>query len=559
VNGSLYWVESSPRTGGTRVVSWSPAAELQTLEPLVGSSLHAYGGGVYAITGDGAWIVFASDGYAGSADGRRSSDDPFGSDGDLWFGAGRLWIVRETGDADALLSADPASGRTAVVHRAAFIGAPQALEGRLAWVQWDAAVMPWDDAEIWVADLRDDAIADTIRVAGGPDESAIQPQWGPDGWLYFVSDRSGWWNLYRWRDGETVPVATMAAECAQAPWEAGYRSYTFLTGGRIGVIVQDGPRHRLAVIDQGDVRFLETPYTSFKPYLCANSDRMAVIGSSPTRPQQVALVATTGVASIEVISGNGLDEEIDHVVVPQVITVPADGRVITALVYEALGADVAPVIVRVHPGPTHHSELRLDWEVQYFTSRGFTVVDVDYRGSTGYGRAYRKALDGRWGQADVDDCSAVARHLIDGGSAMPGAVFITGASAGGYTAIRAVARADTPFALAAARSAIVDPVRWQHTAPRFQRPHAAILAHGDSMIKAAAVRRPVLLVHGVEDPIAPVTDAFELADALRQRNLLVELLELPGVGHYITGDALIRTLEAELAAYSTVLAGLKRN
>jgi dipeptidyl aminopeptidase/acylaminoacyl peptidase len=351
----------------------------------------------------------------------------------------------------------------------------------------------------------------------------------------------------------------MPAECASAPWEAGYRSYAFLPGGRIGLAVQDGPLHRLAVVDKGYVVWLDTPFTSIKPYLAALGDRLAVIGSSPTRAQQVAVVSTDGSGNIEVVRDSPVRTEgAAQLTEPQVTQVATVGGPITAIVYPAPGPGPAPLIVRVHPGPTHHSELRLDWEVQYFTSRGFAVVDVDYRGSTGYGRTFRKALDGAWGDADVDDCTAVARHLIADGVAMPGAVFIAGASAGGYTAIRAVSRHDTPFALAAARSSIVDPIRWQQTAPRFQRPHATILSHPNAAIDPAAVRRPVLLIHGDADPIAPVSDVRDLADALRDRGHLTTMIELPGVGHDIGGHALVRTLEAELDAYTQVITRLRR-
>ncbi|WP_326558908.1 alpha/beta hydrolase family protein [Micromonospora sp. NBC_01796] len=211
------------------------------------------------------------------------------------------------------------------------------------------------------------------------------------------------------------------------------------------------------------------------------------------------------------------------------------------------------MIVRPHPGPTHQSNLRLDWEVQFFTSRGFAVVDVDYRGSTGYGREFRKALDGNWGRFDVEDCRTVALHLIENGSARRDAVFISGASAGGYTALRAVCE-DGPFTLAVARSAIVDPERWTVTAPRFQRPHAAVLAGGDAKVAATKVLRPVLLIHGVEDPVAPIGDVSELADALDDRQLLVRMIRLDGIGHYLSDAAtLSAALEAEVEAYLDVL------
>ncbi|MGH8640046.1 MAG: alpha/beta hydrolase family protein, partial [Burkholderiales bacterium] len=221
----------------------------------------------------------------------------------------------------------------------------------------------------------------------------------------------------------------------------------------------------------------------------------------------------------------------------------------------------APLIVRPHPGPTHNWELRFDTEVQFFTSRGYAVADVDYRGSTGYGRAFRKALDGQWGTIDVADCRAAALHFIASGRAMPQAVFISGASAGGYTALRAACLSDSPFAVSVARSSIIDPRGWTQTAPRFQQPHAAILSGEDSFIAAADVKRPVLLIHGGRDNIAPASNVVDLAAELDRRDLLLACVVFPDAGHSLSAfNQRAETLRAELDAYEAVLrsCGLRR-
>jgi dipeptidyl aminopeptidase/acylaminoacyl peptidase len=210
------------------------------------------------------------------------------------------------------------------------------------------------------------------------------------------------------------------------------------------------------------------------------------------------------------------------------------------------------MVVRAHPGPTSAVTMRLDCHVQFLTSRGFAVVDVDYRGSTGYGREFRQALDGRWGDADVADCAAVAQHFITAGQAAPRAVFIFGASAGGYTALQAVSR-ETVFAGAVARSAIVDPRRWQTTAPRWQRPHAARLAGPAGAVVAHRVVRPVLLVHGASDHVANVTDVVELAQGLAARGREHQFLLL-GAGHELSAQAEhARALDAEAAFYASII------
>jgi len=552
VDGRLCWVESSPETGRAALVTWSAGSVAVLPGKGVGSGLHAYGGMPYTVlpSGDAA-VVDDSSGQLAGAVTVPTTGHVYG---DLARSGGELLGVREDAGGDELVAVEVVSGRLRVLEATdGFLASPCVSGDRLAWVHWGAGVMPWDSSEVWVARYEPGGRpVDAMRVAGGPDESAFQPQWGPDGWLYFMSDRTGWWNLYRWRDGRVEAVAPVEAECATAPWESGYANYALLPDGRIVMTVQRGPVHELALVSSGALAGLPVPYTSIKPFLAVVGDRVAVIGASPIRTHEIALVSTDGSDRVEVIR-QCLDHPFGPVSVPELLMVESGGGQVTALFYPPSG-DVrpTPVIVRAHAGPTYHSDLRLDGEVQFFTSRGFAVVDVDYRGSTGYGRAFRKALDGRWGRRDVADCRAVAQYLIDSGRAISGAVFISGASAGGYTALRAVSE-NGPFALAVARSAIVDPGRWTTTAPRFQRPHAAILTSPDAAVRADRVRQSVLLVHGVRDDIAPIGDATTLADGLRGRGLLVGMLALGDVGHYVSGAALVVALEAELDAYRGVL------
>ncbi|MDQ7911148.1 prolyl oligopeptidase family serine peptidase [Phytohabitans sp. ZYX-F-186] len=551
-DGVLYWVESSPQLGRAIVMSWqlvhgSAAVRRSDVDAAsVGSSLHAYGGRPYAVVPSGIAVVDASNGQI-TGDAVRTNTKHV--HGDLDGSAAELLGVREDDRGDELVSIGLATTASRTLRSTdGFLASPRAKADRLAWVQWDRDVMPWDSCEVWVADWRPGGrLGEPVRVAGGTGESAFQPTWGQDGSLYFMSDRSGWWNLYRWHDGNVEPVAPMEAECAAAPWESGYANYVLLPGGRIGMTVQRGPRHGLVVVEPGgEVRPIDVPYTFIKPFLAAVGDRIALICASPTRSQEIALVATDGSNEVEVIRRAASKQR--PVAVPEVIRIGSGGEVTVLFYPPAGGSGPAPLIVRAHSGPTYGMDYRLDWEVQFFTARGFGVADVDYHGSTGYGREFRTALDGRWGTVDVEDCRNTALHLLATGRARADAVFICGASAGGYTALRAV-REDGPFALAVARSAIVDPNRWTTTAPRFQRPHATILTHDDAKIVPQQIRRPVLLIHGDRDEIAPIEDAVELASALASGRLL----RLDGVGHYLSGAALAAALDAELGAYMKVL------
>lgn len=552
----LYWVESSPQMGRAVVMSWqllhgSATVRRNGLDATsVGSNLHAYGGRPYAVLSSAIAVVDALTGQITVDAVRTDTEHIYG---DLDGSAAELLGVREDDRRDELVSIDVVTAASQMLRSTdGFLASPRAQAGRLAWVQWNRDVMPWDSCAVWVAQYRPGGrVGEPVRVAGGPGESAFQPTWAQDGSLYFMSDRSGWWNLYRWHEGKVMPVAPMEAECAAAPWESGYANYVLLPGGRIGMTVQRGPRHGLVVVEPGgEVRPVDVPYTFIKPFLAAVGDRMALIGASPTRSQEIALVAADGSNQVDVIRpGTQAVGEQTHVSVPDVIRIGSGGGEVTVLFYPpAGGSGPAPLIVRAHSGPTYGVDYRLDWEVQFFTACGFAVADVDYRGSAGYGRQFRKALDGRWGTVDVEDCRNTALYLLATGRARTGAVFISGASAGGYTALRAVCE-DGPFALAVARSAIVDPNRWTTTAPRFQRPHATILTHDNAKIAPQQIRRPVLLIHGDRDDIAPIEDVIELAEGVANG----QLLRLDGVGHYLSGGALAAALDAELDVYMKVL------
>ncbi len=515
--GAVLWVESSADTGPSVVRSLAHDGSTRTsLAVGIGNHLHAYGARPYVTSSAGVAATRASDGQVWSLETDTRLTDTEHQHGDLDADDSRICCVRESDDGDDLLVIDTATGGVDVVHRAPFLAAPRLRGDRLAWTQWSDDVMPWDAGEVWVGRYRPGArIEDRRRVAGGPGEAAHQPQWGPDGYLYLLSDRSGWWNLYRWHD-ELEAVAPMASECGAALWESGYASYTFLDHGRIAMIAENGPRSRIVVAEpDGTLGELVTPFTSLKPFLAPTSRGVAVIGAGPDRGPRVAVVSTDGSGATQVIRCGEAPPYTARS--PAVLTVDSTEPLTVLLHPPGSGQGPAPLIVRAHPGPADNNRLRLDEEVQFFTSRGYALAEVDYRGSTGYGRRFRGALDGRWGDLDVEDCMAVAHHLVRSGQARGDAVFITGASAGAYTALRAVSRSDTPFALAVARSAVVHPNRWITTAPRFQRAHAATLAHHAADVDPAAVCRPVLLIHGRDDDVAPLDDVRELAGALGDR------------------------------------------
>jgi dipeptidyl aminopeptidase/acylaminoacyl peptidase len=552
------------------VVGWDAttraAADLTFPDLDVGSWAHAYGGGAHVEGEDCCYVVRGVDSQIVRVgpDGDRVvtvSDGAGTAYGDLRLtSGGALLAVRESAGADAgdaIVSI--ANDRETVLVRDDFLAAAtHGPAGQLAWLRWSATQMPWDSTALFVASLSPNGLDSPTRIAGGPDESLVEPTWGPAGALYFVSDRSGWWNLYCWDGMDVEPVAPMDAECAAAPWELGHRSYVHLGDGRIAILRQTGARIDLVIRDRGgEVTPVPLPYTSYKPCLATCSGRVAAIAASVREAPQVVLINPDPPYDVEVLA-RGPSLPGVSVTSPTPLRLTVDGgRRLDGLLYlpeQARDGARVPVIVRPHPGPTDNMRERLSWWTQYFTGQGFAVAELGYRGSTGYGRVFRQSLYGHWGHHDVEDVVALAHRLISLGHARPDSIFVSGQSAGGYTALQAISRRDTPFAGSVASMAITDPGLWRETAPRFQRAHAARLVVGAAPADASMIQRPVLLLHGSRDAVAPIGATLTLAEGLRSLAKRVELLVLDGEGHaYCAPDKVAAALEAEALFHRRLL------
>jgi dipeptidyl aminopeptidase/acylaminoacyl peptidase len=571
IDGTVLWLESRP-DGRDVLIRAADTQEVLTGGYDVASYVHEYGGGAWTVHGDTAWFSAADQGlYRASptgirgvisAPGRRDGDRY----GDLCAGpdGGELWAVRERREQhqviNELVRIGPVDGPVvqAVAAGRDFYAFPRpSPDGRsLAWTCWDEPLMPWDGTFLYVAGIgADGSLGDPALVAGGMQESVFQPQWSPGGVLHFISDRDGWWNLYAWRDDSVVPVLTCDAELGVAQWEFGYSTYAFLSEERIAVIAQHGSRQELRIIADGQSRPLDLPFTSFKPYLSASGNKIAFIGSAP---QQAPAVFTMDVDSGEVRRLAGAGPVSGAVSIPEPFVFAArDGQPVHGLFYppwETRGAP-PPLVVKAHPGPTANVNMRLDWHTQFLCSHGFAVAEIDYRGSTGYGRAYRNALRGQWGEGDALDCAEAVEYLASRNRSEPRRTVIWGASAGGYTALRAVILTGA-FAGCIARSPVIDPRTWSTAAPKFQARQADLLIgtwpghtatyRARSVLgNAGAIRCPVLLLHGELDPVTPASETRELAKALPD---LAELEIFPGQGHgFRSPQALTRALNLELA------------
>ncbi len=590
----IYWIESRPAEAGRSVLVRRGAdgttADV-TFDPFdVRTGVHEYGGGSY--TAAGGTVVFSNraDGRLYRLDPGVAEPQPITPEGayryaDLRFDPGRrrFLAVREdhtgVGQAVAAIVEVPLDGERApriLVEGPDFLAAPRLSPdgSQLAWLEWDHPDMPWDSTRLRIAPVRDDGYLDPSDLAaGGPDESIAQPEWSPEGVLHLVSDRSGWWNLYRLLDGPRLePLAELEAEFAKPAWVFDRATYGFLPDGSIVAAARARGRDRIFHIAPGRLAGeVDSPFTEIAALRTGAQGVVAVTGSPTDADMIVALdpatLATTGV--LRRSSTFAMDPAWTSVA--EAITFPsAGGRVAHGLFYRPMNPGVAapdgelpPLVVHIHGGPTSNAANSLDLTTQMLTSRGIAVVDVDYGGSTGYGREYRRALEGAWGVVDVDDAEAAARYLVDRGEVDSERLAIEGGSAGGYTALAALAFRDT-FAAGISLFGIGDLEAISLDSHKFEAryndrlvgpyPEAAELYRERSPNHhLEGISCPVLVIQGLEDRVVPPSQAEAIVAALTANGLPHAYLAFAGEGHGFRGaDAIRRTLEARLSFLGAV-------
>jgi dipeptidyl aminopeptidase/acylaminoacyl peptidase len=584
----VYWIEGRASEAGRNVVvRRAPSGEITDVTPPgfnVRSRVHEYGGGAYAV--DRGTIFFSN-----FADQRIYRQDPdaapvaitdegsFYADFRFDRFRNRLVGVRET----HLPGREPANDISAVpggvlVEGADFYSDPiVSPDGKfLAWLQWHHPNMPWDGSELWVAVFNaDGSLGSREKVAGGDRESIFQPEWSPDSILYFVSDRTGWWNLYRWRGVAIEPVHPMAAEFGKPQWTFSMVTYAFVDANRIAVTYTQGGRWQLAVIDPEAKRFtpIDLPVQPLES-IKANAEAIYFIGGSSVSAQAIVCYSQGG--QYRVLRPS-VTEPIarEWISVAEAVTFTAAGRDVHAFYYgpknpdvEAGGAGRAggekpPLLVITHGGPTGATTDVLDPKIQYWTSRGFAVLDVNYSGSTGYGRPYRERLNGQWGIADVDDVVGGATAMVAQGKADPDRLIIRGGSAGGYTTLAALTFHDT-FRSGASYYGISDLEVLQQDTHKFESRYNDSLigpypAARDTYIARSPIHFtdrlscPLILFQGLDDKVVPPNQSEMMAEAVRKKGLKVKYVAFEGEQHgFRKAENIIKALEEELAFYRDV-------
>lgn len=593
----LYWIEGRPQEGARNVVARIALTartrnELEQASPAgvsVRTRVNEYGGGDFTVSSGRVFYVDQSDQrvYAfvpGStrppqpltiAARRRYADlQP-----DLT--RNRLLAIQEdhtgTGEpVQSLVAIDPGAGRLDVLARGADFYAAPALSPdgkRLAWLQWQHPNMPWDGCELWLAEVGPDGrLHGATRLAGGAQESIFQPSWSPDGILHFVSDRTGWANLYRWEGETTAAIAAMEAEFSAPLWNLGTTTYGFAGRDRIVAAYALEGIWYLAEIDRrtGSRRDIAVDHTEIAQVRVAG-EQVFFRGGSPTQPPcLVALDLASGASTVlreSMLSGLVAAD----ISAPESVRFPSGEASVHAFFYPPTNVRCAapttekpPLIVVGHGGPTAAASTALDLKVQFWTSRGFAVVDVNYRGSTGFGRAYRESLNGLWGLADVEDCVAAARFLAARGDVDPARLLIRGSSAGGFTCLSALVFHDV-FRAGASYYGISDLEALARETHKFEShytdslvgPYPAARARYRERSPIHAVDRldrPLIVFQGLRDEVVPPSQAEKLVAALRAKRLPVAYVTFSEEGHgFRDVRNSRRALESELYFYARIL------
>jgi dipeptidyl aminopeptidase/acylaminoacyl peptidase len=598
----IYWLEQRPaESGRSVVVRRRPDGGIGDVTPAgfnARTRVHEYGGGAYLVHDGVVYFTNFADQrvYRQPSDGEPEPITPEGKMryADFTFDAThrRLICVREDHTQEGHeavntlielpLHGDAEGGRVLVQGNDFYATPRLSPDGmRLAWLTWNHPNMPWDGTGLWIADVQaSGALANVRFVAGGENESIFQPEWSPDGMLHFISDRTGWWNLYRWRElqspaqqsGQIEALAPMSAEFGEPQWEFALSTYSFASPNRLVCTYLHNGVCTLASLETGTRQLapISTLYTDMRS-VHATEHSVVFIGGSATRMGEVVLLdLPTGQSEVlRTMSSYTIDPE--YISTPEHIEFPTEGGLTAyALFYRPRNAEyvapegtLPPLRVMSHGGPTGEALRPFSPDTAYWTTRGFAVLNVNYGGSSGYGRAYRERLYGQMGIMDRDDCVNGARYLVDHGMVDTNNLAISGGSAGGYTTLCALTFCDT-FKAGASRCGISDIEVVVQETHKFESRYAdhllgpfpasrEIYRERSPIHHVDRLSCPVIFFQGLEDPIVPPNQTQMMVEALHAKGLPVAYVIFEGEGHgFRKAENIKRVLEGELYFYGRI-------
>ncbi|AMW29793.1 alpha/beta hydrolase family protein [Arthrospira platensis] len=595
----IYWIEGRPSEGGRNViVRLTPKGDRIDCTPAAFNTrtrVHEYGGGAYTVSEGTVYFSNFADGriyrqaIASVAQPTEILPEPITPEGNFRYAdllidtrRGRLICVRE----DHSQSGEPVNTLISLnlnnpediqilATGADFYASPNLSKdgSRLCWICWYHPNMPWDGTELWVAEVTEDGTLDQQkRVAGGVEESIFQPQWSPDGTLYFVSDRANWWNLYRVRDQKIEPLFPLPAEFGLPQWVFGMSTFGFISQRRLCCAYTQNGIWSLATLDPEtqQLRSFDVSYTYISSVTVQNNS-ILMLASSATEPTAlVELDLNAGEMNV-LRSSTEIDLDPGYLSVPEPIEFPTENdQTAYGFFYPPQNKDYVasetekpPLLVKSHGGPTAATSSSLNLKIQYWTSRGFAVLDVNYGGSTGYGRDYRQRLQGNWGIVDVADCVNGAKFLAAQGLVDGDRMAIAGGSAGGYTTLCALTFHDV-FKAGASYYGVSDLEALATDTHKFESRYldgliAPYPEGRDLYIARSPIHHsdrlncPIIFFQGLEDKVVPPNQAEKMVQVLQAKGLTVEYVTFADEQHgFRKAENIQKALEDEFQFYIRV-------
>ena len=591
---ALYWVEGRPWESGRSVIMRRDGSgHISDLLPAPFShysKVHEYGGMAYALDDGNLYFVNAADQrlYQLPLD-NKSTPQAITDEGPWRFAdlivdsqnQRLIAVCEESSDQrepENYLAAISLNSEHPIVEKlvsgADFYAYPRLSpdQNKLCWIEWNHPNMPWDATQLWQATIANGELTEKTLVAGADNSSAIfQPHWSPDSTLYYVSDKNNWWNIYRLENGTAIPVLEMEAEFATPLWQLGMTTFDFIDANTIACVWTDSGLWHSGFINitTGALTIADHQYSSLQAVACHQGSVYMVAGAAALANQIVGIDGSTQVTSV--YAPSTLDVDQANIAQPESIWFPSgNNQQVHAFYYPPTSAqwvgqdnEQPLVIAMCHGGPTGATSSALNLKIQYWTNRGFAVVDINYRGSTGFGRTYRKALAGAWGIADVEDTQSAIRYLAEQQKIDPERCLIRGGSAGGYTVLSALTFTDT-FKAGASLYGIGDLETLATDTHKFESryldsligpyPERRDVYLGRSPIHhAEGLNCPVIFLQGLEDKVVPPNQAEMMVKLLEDKGIQVAYVAFPDEGHgFRKADNIIRAMESELAFYQDV-------